>query len=141
VFGDVDADSAEQVVANWEKIKQQEKGRSSVTEGIPMNLPSLLLSTKLQRKAISVGLSDLDLDGDGSSIAETAAALEHAQSDRETPGPDAELSTNDAANVRLVGELLFAAANLARRLGIDPEQALRARALTFRDRVVAFEGA
>ena len=56
VFGDVDADTAEQVVTNWEAIKQREKGRTSVTDGIPNGLPALMLSTKLQRKALGVGL-------------------------------------------------------------------------------------
>jgi tetrapyrrole methylase family protein/MazG family protein len=58
VFGDVGGRHSQQVVANWEEIKKKEKGRSSVTEGIPTDLPALLLSTKLQRKALSVQLSE-----------------------------------------------------------------------------------
>ena len=50
VFGDGDAATAEEVRANWEEIKREEKGRASVTEGIPPDLPALLLSTKLQTK-------------------------------------------------------------------------------------------
>ena len=56
VFAEVDVDSAEQVVANWEAIKKDEKGRRSVTEGIPPSLPALMLASKLARKASSVGL-------------------------------------------------------------------------------------
>ncbi len=56
VFGDVEATEAEQVVANWEEIKREEKGRQSVTEGIPLGLPALMLTAKLARKARSVGL-------------------------------------------------------------------------------------
>ncbi len=56
VFGDVEADTAEQVVTNWEAIKKSEKGRHSVTEGIPAGLPALMLTTKLARKARSVGV-------------------------------------------------------------------------------------
>ena len=60
VFGDVDADSAEEVVTNWEAIKKSEKGRRSVTEGIPAGLPALMLATKLARKARAVGLEPDD---------------------------------------------------------------------------------
>ncbi len=56
VFGDVEADTAEQVVTNWEAIKKSEKGRRSVTEGIPAGLPALMLTTKLARKARAVGV-------------------------------------------------------------------------------------
>ena len=60
VFGDVEADSAGQVVSNWETIKKTEKGRNSVTEGIPAALPALTLTSKLARKARSVGLEPGD---------------------------------------------------------------------------------
>ena len=56
VFGTVDADTATQVMANWEQIKKEEKGRSSLMDGIPRDLPSLLYAHKVQRKAASVGL-------------------------------------------------------------------------------------
>ena len=75
VFGDVEAASAEQVVANWEEIKKEEKGRASVTEGIPTDLPALLLSTKLQRKALSVGMADLGPTRRGPDLAAQVAEL------------------------------------------------------------------
>ena len=56
VFADVDVHSADQVVSNWEAIKKSEKGRHSVTEGIPAALPALMLTTKLARKARAVGV-------------------------------------------------------------------------------------
>ena len=56
VFGDVTADTPEEVAANWEALKLAEKGRTSVTEGIPAALPALALATKLQRKALAVGM-------------------------------------------------------------------------------------
>ena len=56
VFGSVEAESAEQVLVNWEQIKKAEKGRSSVMEGVPGDLPALLYAHKIQRKAASVGL-------------------------------------------------------------------------------------
>ncbi len=60
VFGDVDAEDADQVASNWEEIKKSEKGRTSVTEGIPAGLPALMLATKLARKARAVGVDPQD---------------------------------------------------------------------------------
>ena len=57
VFGDVVAETPDAVAANWEVIKKAEKGRSSVTEGIPAALPALALAAKLQRKARPSGWS------------------------------------------------------------------------------------
>ena len=54
VFGDVSAETADDVAANWEAIKKVEKGRASVTEGIPAALPALALAAKLQRKATAI---------------------------------------------------------------------------------------
>ena len=62
VFGDVEATTPDAVVANWEVLKKAEKGRTSVTEGIPSALPVLALAGKLQRKAASVGLRGSSLD-------------------------------------------------------------------------------
>ena len=55
VFGDVQADTPDTVMRNWEQIKQAEKGRQSLMDGIPGDLPSLLYAHKVQRKAASVG--------------------------------------------------------------------------------------
>jgi tetrapyrrole methylase family protein/MazG family protein len=138
VFGDVAATSAEKVIANWEEIKREEKGRSSVTEGIPTDLPALLLSTKLQRKALSVGLPGLDrvapeLEASLAALAAHGVEPRHEQAEATSPGRSADTE-------RLVGDVLFEVANLARRLGVDPELALRWRALVLRDEIVEREG-
>jgi uncharacterized protein YabN with tetrapyrrole methylase and pyrophosphatase domain len=138
VFGDVNAATAEEVASNWEEIKQQEKGRSSVTDGIPNALPALLLSTKLQRKALAVDLH-VPAIGDGpAGLPQQIAAL--ADDLPVVADADAPPTAASAAIERLVGDLLFGLADLSRRLGIDPEQALRSRALAFRDLIVALEG-
>ncbi len=137
VFGDVDADSADQVVTNWEAIKKSEKGRSSVTEGIPSTLPALMLATKLARKARAVGL-----EPDDATAAETAerlAALTR-RAEGTDPQPDDPLSTDAGDLHGASGELLFAVANLAQRLGVDAEQALRDRVLSLRADIIAAEG-
>jgi MazG family protein len=140
VFGDVDAATADVVRANWEEIKREEKGRSSVTEGIPADLPALLLSTKLQRKAHSVGMSEPAPGEPGADLVERMAALVRREVDPAAASADATLGGADEEAARLVGDVLFDVADVARRLGIDPELALRSRALAFRDRIVAREG-
>jgi uncharacterized protein YabN with tetrapyrrole methylase and pyrophosphatase domain len=112
-------------------MKRVEKGRSSVTEGMPTDLPSLLLSTKLQRKALSLAPSGPDPTDASTDLAAMVAALAQREA-----GPDGGV---DGDVARLVGDVLFALADLARRLGVDPELALRSSALEFRDRVVTFE--
>jgi MazG family protein len=137
VFGDVDADTPDIVVSNWEAIKKREKGRRSVTEGIPTALPSLMLSNKLARKARSVGIEPASPEA----AATADAILQLADRAAETElHPDDPLA-HDAHDVAAtVGEILFAVADLAQRLGVDAEQALRVRALALRDDVVAVEG-
>jgi tetrapyrrole methylase family protein/MazG family protein len=140
VFGDGDAATAEEVRANWEEIKRDEKGRSSVTEGIPPDLPALLLSTKLQRKGLSVGMPAPGPGAAGTDLVTRIAALVRREVDPAATGADATLAGADEENGRLVGDVLFELADVARRLGIDPELALRSRALAVRDAVVAREG-
>jgi tetrapyrrole methylase family protein/MazG family protein len=137
VFGDVDAATAEQVVTNWEAIKKSEKGRRSVTEGIPAGLPALMLTTKLARKARSVGL-----EPDNASAERTAEVLAELQRRAEETDPQSDdpLSGDNGDVQVAVGEMLFAIANLAQRLGVDAEQALRDRALSLRTDVLEAEG-
>lgn len=124
VFGDASADSADAVVASWERIKLAERPGSSVVESISPSLPSLLYAQKLLRKAAAVGLN---LGTPEEAAARAAAAL------AELPGAGPEAA--DAC----LGELLAAAAVLARTRGIDGESALRGWAARFRDRFVRLE--
>jgi tetrapyrrole methylase family protein/MazG family protein len=126
VFGDVAADTAGQVMTNWEQIKRAEKGRTSVMEGIPGHLPALLYAHKVQRKAASVGFDWPGVTGAWPKIAEEAAELAAA--------------IGAAAGVAdELGDLLFAVVNVSRHLNVDPEAALRAATAKFRDRFEAVE--
>jgi tetrapyrrole methylase family protein/MazG family protein len=125
VFGDVAADTAGQVMANWEQIKKAEKGRASLMDGIPGHLPSLLYAHKVQRKAASVGFDWPGVGGALPKIAEEAGELARAAG--------AEEAFDE------LGDLLFAVVNVARHLDIDPEAALRAATAKFRHRFVALE--
>jgi tetrapyrrole methylase family protein / MazG family protein len=125
VFGNVTADTPDEVAANWEVLKKAEKGRSSVTEGIPSALPALALAAKLQRKAGSVGLALPDMESRRREVADGVERLE----------------SEDTQEVRdeVMGDLLFALADLARLMGVEPETALRTRAGRFRRQIEATE--
>jgi tetrapyrrole methylase family protein / MazG family protein len=142
VFGEKTVSNAQEVVNSWEAIKKDEKGRRSVTEGIPSALPSLALAAKLQRKALSVGLDLPEFDIGRDWLSSSVGSLVPPSSDNTglVPDPaDQPLGNNEATDEVLIGALLFGLADLSRRLGVDPEQALRQTALNFRDRIVATE--
>ncbi|MBV9043161.1 MAG: nucleoside triphosphate pyrophosphohydrolase [Acidimicrobiia bacterium] len=105
VFGTVEAETAGEVMQNWEQIKREEKGRASIMDGIPGDLPSLLYAHKVQRKAASAGVEV-----------------------QPVPADELVASTDEE-----VGALLFDVVALARRAGVDPEAALRATTARFRD--------
>jgi tetrapyrrole methylase family protein/MazG family protein len=104
VFGGVEGvHSVDAVLAQWEELKRQEKGRESVMDGIPAGLPSLVLVAKLERKAAGVGLG-WKATGESADAVRAAAAELGGEPDAET-----------------FGELLFALARLAAARGIDSE--------------------
>ncbi|MEP6625676.1 MAG: nucleoside triphosphate pyrophosphohydrolase [Acidimicrobiia bacterium] len=125
VFGDVQADDANAVLANWEQIKKAERSSTSLVDGISPGLPSLLYAHKLYRKAASVGL-DPDVETDG--FAAMADALMRLRS---APGAGA----SEAA----LGDLLAGAVVVARAQGVDAESSLRGWTARFRDRFVRME--
>jgi MazG family protein len=127
VFGDAVAETPEEVARRWEQLKKAEKGRTSVTEGIPSALPALALVAKLLRKAEA---GSLEMPGPARRREELDVALTRlasAPADRSGETLDA-----GADEARAVGAALFALADLARRAGVDPETALRAEAQRFR---------
>ena len=126
VFGDVVADDADTVRANWDAIKHAEKGRTSVFDGVAAAQPALSYADAVQRKAAKTGFDWPDVHGALPKIAEETAEVVDA------------LSGDDPSHVAAeVGDLLFAVVNVARHLGIEPETALRAATQKFRRR---FEG-
>jgi tetrapyrrole methylase family protein/MazG family protein len=114
VFADVAVAGADDVVRNWEQIKKEEKGRSSVFDGIPGTLPSLLYAAKVQRKAASLGVD---------------------------PDPPATVEVAALAGDEAVGDALYAVVAAARRAGVDPEAALRGATARARDAAAAREAA
>src|ERR671935_263775 len=125
VFGEVEAETAGQVLRNWDQIKRAEPGREEGIFGdVPENLPALLHARKVQRRAASTGFDFDRVPYDA--VSGELEELEAAGSER------------DAA-FHEVGDLLFAAVNVARKLRVDPELALRSASARFRGRVEAAE--
>jgi tetrapyrrole methylase family protein/MazG family protein len=106
VFGDVRAESAEAVLGNWERQKQQEKGRASLTDGLPAAMPALAAATKLERRAEAAGLGFGVTGGTG----DLAAALRRLLSLLEDPAPA--VAAGDSAGPD-VGDLLLLVARWA----------------------------
>ena len=124
IFGEVQADSAGQVLQNWDQIKKGEAGREPGIFGdVPENLPGPLYALKTQRRAASTGFDFDHVPYDG--VTGELEELEAAKTREET--------------FHEVGDVLFAAINVARKLKVDPELALRAAADRFQERVEGAE--
>ncbi|MGH2725288.1 MAG: nucleoside triphosphate pyrophosphohydrolase [Actinomycetota bacterium] len=139
VFADVAADTPEQVYGNWERIKAEEKGGEARTFAeIPPALPALLAAQKVQRRASGRGFDWAEVAGAVDKVREELAELEEAA--RAHEGADREGPAKDALEDE-VGDVLFAAAALARKLGVDAETALRSTIRKFVSRFEAMAAA
>ena len=119
VFGDVEADTSVEVRRNWDQIKRTEPGREQGVFGeIPENLPGPLYARKVQRRAASSGFDFPGVEGPLQSVRDELDELESARAREE--------------QFHELGDVLFAAVNVARKLTVDPELALRAAADRFR---------
>ncbi|HWF53425.1 MAG TPA: nucleoside triphosphate pyrophosphohydrolase [Solirubrobacteraceae bacterium] len=120
VFGEAEAETAQQVLKNWDAIKQTEPGRERGIFGeVPENLPAPLYARKVQRRAATSGFDFPDVPWD--TVTDSVTELQAARS------PDERFAQ--------LGDVLFATVNVARKLHVDPELALRAAADRFRSRV------
>lgn len=121
IFGpDAGPASAAEVRETWDAIKAREKPRDSVLDGVALALPALTRAEKLAARAARTGFDWPDAQGPLDKIHEELAEVAAA-------GTDAERAEE-------VGDLLFAVANYARKLGVDPEDALRAANRKFEGR-------
>jgi MazG family protein len=117
VFGGPELGTAGAVRKQWEALKADEEGRDEIFHHVPEALPSLLLAQKVQRRAAAIGFEYPDLDG---AFADLDAEIAEVRAD-----PSAEE----------LGDVLFAAVNVARHLGADPELELRRASERFVARV------
>ena len=125
VFGDVEVDSASEVLVNWERIKREEKPEHGIDEEIPATLPALARASKVQRRAAGSGFDWRTRDAAMSKVREELAELEEASPEQ----AEAEL-----------GDILFALASLARKLQVDPETALLGATRRFAERFERMKG-
>ena len=126
VFGDAKADTAAEVHDNWEKLKAVERAAKrggGVLDGVPGSLPALLSAARVTEKAAQIGFDWPEVDGPRHKIDEELAELDQAVAAGDRDAITAEL-----------GDLLFSIVNVARKLGVDPEDALRGTTRRFRDR-------
>jgi tetrapyrrole methylase family protein/MazG family protein len=117
VFGDVKTEDADEVLKNWDAIKQQEKGAQepqSILAGVPKSLPSLLRAYETSKRAVRVGFEWGSLDEVFAKLEEERAELREAT------------QSGDVARIESeIGDLLFTIVNIARWLRVEPEEALR----------------
>ena len=160
VFGEVEANTAQQVLKNWEAIKRQERAAKSgkgadavegsgendagpplLLESVSSAMPALMEAAKISQKAAQAGFDWPGIEGLFEKLREEAAELQ--QEVERIPAPGPRPSRADAAEIspelhaRLqdeIGDLLFTVVNLARYLAVDPERALRHTNRKFRRR-------
>lgn len=114
VFGDVDAESAGEVIRNWEDLKTREKGRKKgILSGVPRSLPAMVKAYRISEKAAAAGF---DWDQAQDVWEKVKEEIEEVE---------AEVASGDRGSLESeFGDVLFALVNAARLYGIDPEMAL-----------------
>lgn len=130
VFGDIDVADADEVLRNWDQIKAAEKGAApaSLLAGVPKGMASLLRAYEVSKRAARAGFEWPDLKGVWEKLAEEEGELREAHASGD---PDRIASE--------VGDLLFTVVNLARWMGVEPEECLRKMLNRFTDRFTAME--
>ncbi len=131
IFGNVEADTVDEVLKNWDNIKMQtksQKTQSEVLEGISKALPSLMRSQKLQKKAGKVGFDWADIHGAMDKLKEEVSELDEAIGEDNQSHIEEEL-----------GDVLFSAVNIARFAHIDAEKTLYNACEKFIHRFTAIE--
>jgi MazG family protein len=130
VFGDVVANDADQVLVNWEKLKQDERKaeNKSVLSGVPRSLPALLKAGRLTEKAARVGFDWRRTEDVFEKLDEETAELREA------------VASGDTAKMHdEIGDLLFTIANIARKVNVNPEEALQSTNRKFMRRFESME--
>jgi tetrapyrrole methylase family protein/MazG family protein len=158
VFGEVVADTAEEVLRNWDRLKADERRVKGVDEpedplsGVPPQLPALMRAQQVQRKARSVGVDALERADETSvmldalavsldalrDVAGAATPLAHGNDATQSDGLDERTFAQEEEEARrgaAVGDALWVLATLARAWGVDAEGALRAATAGFEARV------
>ena len=127
IYGDAEANTEEEVKANWEKLKLKE-GKKSVLEGVPASLPALVKAMRIQEKVKGIGF-DWDTKAQvWDKVQEELGELQEAE------------ALNDASEIESeFGDVLFSLINYARFIGVNPENALDKTNLKFKGRFQTME--
>ncbi len=131
IFGDVRADTVDEVLTNWDSIKMQTKGQKTTSESmlsVPRELPALMRAGKIQKKAADVGFDWDDVSGAVDKLYEETDELKEAIASEDKDRISEEL-----------GDLLFSAVNVSRFVKVDAEEALTAATDKFLDRFSGVE--
>jgi MazG family protein len=124
--------SPAEVKARWENLKREQEGREGIFHHVPETLPALLLARKIARRAATVGFDYPDADAVFQELDDEVDELREVLAEVPAAAPETE---QDPRVVDEVGDILYAVANLARKLNVDPELALRGTVIRFRRRV------
>jgi tetrapyrrole methylase family protein/MazG family protein len=129
VFGDLDVDDVDEVLHNWESLKESERSEAGsakgLLDGVPVFLPALAQAEEIQDRVVRVGFDWPAIEGVLDKVHEELEEIANAQDDEQVASE--------------VGDLLFAVVNYARWLGVDPESALRSANHRFRHRFQSIE--
>jgi tetrapyrrole methylase family protein / MazG family protein len=130
VFGDTEAHDAEEVLVNWEKLKSEERKaeNKSILSGVPQSMPALLKASRLTEKAARVGFDWRRTEDVFEKLDEETAELREAVAAGDEKGIAEE-----------IGDLLFTIANIARKIGVNPEEALQSTNRKFMRRFESME--
>src|SRR5213080_2671221 len=132
VFGDAEARTAGRVRERWDEIKRTQEEREGIFHDVPDSLPALLYARKVQRRAAAIGFEYPDTAGAFADLDDEVRELKDALAEAGEVAPE----TEPPAHVfEEMGDVFFAAVNVARRLNVDPELALRTMTRRFVERV------
>jgi MazG family protein len=132
VFGDAEAATAGRVRERWDELKTESEGRAGIFHDVPESLPALIRSRKIQRRAAAVGYDWPDLEGPLEKVREEVDEFVAAVEAAAEPRPETEPDENVFHEL---GDVLFTLVNVARKLNVDPELALRSSTGRFVARV------
>lgn len=139
VFGNVDASTSGEVLDIWDNVKLSERNASEESAGVrpeglldsvPVSFPALMQASKISRKAVSAGFEWDTVDDVWDKVEEEIAEFKQACKEQDAHAMELEF-----------GDVLFTLVNVARKVKVDPENALRATCRKFRDRWAFMEGA
>jgi tetrapyrrole methylase family protein/MazG family protein len=127
VFGDAEVADADEVLVNWERLKFDEKGARAIEDDIPATLPALARAEKVQRRAAGWGFEWRSAQSALAALREEVDELEAAIQSGEVDNAEEE-----------IGDVLFSAVAVARKLNVDAESALRRTIRMFAERYERF---